>query len=128
MKRKYEKSCFLLTALFILTVSNISAQYPGTNLRGQIQYLNPKSNKYYPLSKASVKLFYNSSPGHFMYMGETITDSQGFYYFYSIKPGNGRFYILVNDEQTYKIAVQKITYINSRYNYNQFQDLPIQYY
>ena len=128
MDHKLIKSYLFFIALFFLTINSVSAQYPGTNLRGQIKYLNPSNSQYYPLANVLVKLYYNPSEGQYLYMGETITNNSGIYFFYRIQPGRGNFYIQVNRVKNYPILVLKITYNNNQYNRNQFQDIPILYY
>jgi len=123
-KLKYHK-LILIGALFFLTVNCVYAQYPGTNLRGQIQFLNQKNNRHLPLPNATVDLYYSPSPDQFILVKETITNANGFYFFYAIKPGNGNFYIQVNKAKNYKLTVLTISYINNKYNYNQFQDVSI---
>lgn len=119
------KKYFVLIALFILTINNVSAQYPGTNLKGQIKYLDSNIKQHYPLGNAVVKLYNKSSEGKYVFMGETITNNNGFYFFYSIQPKNGEFYIQVNRTKNYQITVNQINYVNNKYNPNQFQDIPI---
>jgi hypothetical protein len=123
-KLKYHK-LILIGVLFFLTVNCIYAQYPGTNLRGKIQFLNKNNNHYSPLPNTTVDLYYSPSPDQFILIKKTITNANGFYFFYTIKPGNGNFYIQVNKEKNYQLAVKTTSYNNNKYNYNQFQDVSI---
>jgi hypothetical protein len=119
---------FFAVMIFLFINPGMVQQYPGTNLRGQIQFFNPYSNNYFPLPNAVVDLYYNPSPNQYIFIGQTITNIYGFYFFYAIPPGNGNFYIQVNKAKNYQIIVYYITYYNSQYNYNQFQDIPILFY
>jgi len=115
----------LIGVIFLLTINCVSAQYSGTNLRGQIQFLNQTNNRHLPLSNATVDLYYSPSPDQFILVKETITNANGFYFLYAIQPGNGKFYIQVNKAKNYQLTVITISYNSNKYNYNQFQDVPI---
>jgi hypothetical protein len=122
MDQKYLKTLFI-SALFFLTINQANAQYPGTNLRGQVQY--QKNNNYFPLQNAKVDLYFSPSPNQFELVKQTITNGNGFYFFYGIQVHKGEYYIQVNKAKNYQIFVSKISYTNNQYNYNQFQDVPI---
>lgn len=122
------KSLFFIALIFLSINFANAQQYPGTNLRGNIQFLNPYYNTYFPLPNAIVDLYYNPEPNQFIFIGQTMTNIYGYYYFYAIQPGNGNFYIQVNKAKNYQISVSSIIYYNNQYNQNQFQDIPILYY
>lgn len=127
LKPSNRKNALLLTLLFISV--SISAQvYPGTNLRGQVQYFISNNNRYNDLPNATIDLYYSPEPNQFLFVAQTITNNNGFYFFYSIQPGNGNFFIQVNKAKNYQIVVNQIAYNNNKFNYNQFQDLPVLYY
>ena len=122
---------FILVVIFCLVINISKAQqYPGTNLRGQIQYFNPYQNSYYSLPNAVVDIYhYDIVLNKYDLLGTTITNGQGFYFLYSIQPQLlGSFYIQVNKSKNYQIVVGVINYFNNQYNYNQFWDIPILYY
>ncbi len=123
-KLKYLRFSFI-SVLFFLAVNYAYAQYPGTNLRGQIQFLNPTNKRHLPLPNATVDLYYSPSPEQFILVKETITNANGFYFFYAVQPGKGNFYIQVNKAKNYQLTVKTIAYSGNKYNYNQFQDVPI---
>jgi len=126
-KLKYHK-LLLIGILLFLSANYVNAQSSGTNLRGQIQFLNQKTNRHLPLPNATVDLYYSPSPDQFILVKKTITNTNGFYFFYTIKPGKGNFYIQVNKAKNYQLTVKTISYSNNKYNYNQFQDVSIIYY
>ncbi len=121
----FRKYLFIISILFLIT-DQLKAQYPGTNLRGQIQY-HPSNRQYFPLPNAIVDLYYyNQATNQYVFITETITNNYGFYFFYTIQPGI--YYIQVNKAKNYQILVTTINYYPYQYNYNQFQDIPILYY
>jgi hypothetical protein len=126
---RIRKGKLFLLLLLIAGISCVNAQqYPGTNLRGQIETFNAYYNNYYSLPNSVIDLYYSPSPNQFVFIAETITNVYGFYFFYSIQPGNGMFFIQVNKAKNYQIFVSQMNYYNNQYNYNQFQDVPILYY
>jgi len=123
-KLKYHK-ILLVVVLFVLTLNSVYAQYPGTNLRGQVQFLSQNNKRYLPLPNATVDLYYSPSPDQFILVKETISNANGFYFFYAIQPGKGNFYIQVKKAKNYQLFVKNISYSHNKYNYNQFQDIPL---
>lgn len=126
---------YLLLVLFGLLLNNgYSQQGFGTNIRGQIQTFNSYYNTYFVLPNAVVDLYYNPpNTSNFIFKSQTITNRDGFYFFYKVEPLNyytncGNYYLQVNRSKNYLIYVNVLIYTNYIYNFNQFQDIPILYY
>lgn len=115
-----KKTLFILCLLFSSFYAH--AQYGGTNTRGLIQTYDPYYRVYVPLHSATVDLYsYNYSTGQWQIVAHTVSNQNGFYFFYGLIPAT--YYVQVNRSKNYQIFVQWIDY-----QYYQFQDLPIFYY
>jgi hypothetical protein len=118
-----KKHLFLL--LFSLIVlSSLKAQYPGTNLRGQILTYNVYG-QVVPLAYARIDLFFFDGrypPGQqWRLIGTVSTDAYGFFFFNYIIPNV--YTIQVNQLKSFNIQVLVIDY-----RYYSFQDLGQFYY
>ena len=119
-------SLFFVILVCIITYSGNIQNYPGTNIRGQILYFNQYNGIYYPLSNATVDLYYNPSPNVYKFVAETIANVKGFYFFYRVNPP-GNYFIQVNKAKNYQVSIGKIDYYNY-YNLYQFWNIPVLYY
>ena len=106
----------ILSAVFISGTAY--AQYPGTNLRGQI--VSAYNGQAIPSAQVNL-YFYNSYYQNWVIIASAYTDANGFYYFQYVVPG---FYVIqVNQVKNYNIQVVMINY-----NYYTYQDLPLLYF
>lgn len=111
----------LFAFLFFAFAVNAFSQTAGTDLRGQVQTLNPDNQQYVPLSMVSVVLYgKDKSSGSWKIISKTISDKSGYFFFYGVEAGT--YYIQVNKKKNFKISVASVG------EGNQLQDLPILYY
>jgi len=116
---------YLLIVLFsLLAMGSLKAQYPGTNLRGQILTYNA-NRQAVPLAYARVDLLFfdGSSPqgAQWRLIATVSTDAYGFYFFKYIIPN--AYTIQVKTRKTYNIQVLAIDY-----RYYSYQELGQFYY
>ncbi len=109
----------ILFIIFSLIVLSAKAQYPGTNLRGQVQVAY--NNTYVPYPNASIGLYALNAYNNWVLVSQAITNEFGFYFFYGIPPGP--YSIQINGLKNYSITVVMIDY-----RFYQFQDVPVLFY
>lgn len=110
------KKIIFFLLFFVFTVHAFSQD---VDIRGQIQTYSRFDSEYVALPNTSVDLYtYNN--GNWEIISQTLSNQDGYYFFYDIAPGN--YYIQVNKSKNYRISVTKAK------TRKQFQDLPVLYY
>lgn len=111
----------ILILFLVLVSTGLYAQYPGTNVRGQIMTSNPYGQQV-PLVSAKVDLFvFNPQFQQLQYLATSYTDGYGFFFFNGLPVNN--YVINVNGARSYNINVIPIDY-----NYYRFQDLGVLFF
>lgn len=110
---------FLCMLIGLLNISRVQAQYPGTNLRGQVVTRN-QFGLTLPLPGVRVDLLVlnpnNPAGQQLMILGTSFTNQGGFYFFNRVQPG---FYTIeINQTQTFPLQVNVIDY-----RYSLYQDI-----
>jgi hypothetical protein len=91
----------LLLSILLATLATSAVTARATDVRGRVDGPNPNTQAMGPLAGVGVALFTESN-GTFTLVHQTVTGSDGMYYFTSISPGQ---YVLQVAGVNYQVAV-----------------------